>query len=105
MAWVFLAIAGAFEIAWAAGLKKLASDFSWSLALGTLGAMGLSIVTLCAAMTKLPLGISYPIWTGIGSVGALLVSVLAFGQTLSFNGVLGIVLLCAGMLLLGADAP
>lgn len=33
---------------------------------------------LTLAMKKLPLGIAYPIWTGIGAVGAILVGALIF---------------------------
>ncbi|MGI3185398.1 DMT family transporter [Nioella aestuarii] len=104
MAWVLLFIAGAFEVAWATGLKKLGIGFNWTLGVLTLIAMIASIVALYAAMTRLPLGIAYPIWTGIGSVGSVLVGVLAFNQNLSMSGIAGLTLLIAGMFLLGSDA-
>lgn len=104
MAWVFLLVAGALEVAWATGLKMLGIAFSWTLGALTLIAMIASIVALYAAMTRLPLGIAYPIWTGIGSVGSVLVGMLAFNQTLSMTGIAGLTLLIAGMFLLGSDA-
>jgi quaternary ammonium compound-resistance protein SugE len=104
MAWIYLLIAGALEVAWATGLKKLGLGFSWTLGALTLIAMIASIVALYAAMTRLPLGIAYPIWTGIGSVGSVLVGVLAFNQNLSIAGIAGLTLLIAGMFLLGSDA-
>lgn len=104
MAWVFLFTAGALEVAWATGLKKLGIGFTWTLGALTLIAMIASIVALYAAMTRLPLGIAYPIWTGIDSVGSVLVGVLAFNQTLSMSGIAGLTLLIAGMFLLGSDA-
>jgi len=104
MAWVFLFIAGALEVAWATGLKKLGIGFTWTLVVLTLVAMVASILALYAAMTRLPLGIAYPIWTGIGSVGSVLVGVLAFNQNLSMTGVAGLLFLIAGMFLLGSDA-
>jgi len=103
MAWIYLFIAGAFEVAWATGLKKLGVGFTWTLSVLTLIAMIASIVALYAAMTRLPLGIAYPIWTGIGSVGSVLVGVLAFNQNLSLSGIGGLTLLIAGMVLLGSD--
>ena len=103
MAWIYLFIAGAFEVAWATGLKKLGVGFTWTLSVLTLIAMIASIVALYAAMTRLPLGIAYPIWTGIGSVGSVLVGVLAFNQNLSLSGIGGLTLLIAGMFLLGSD--
>ncbi|MEP1200910.1 DMT family transporter [Tateyamaria sp.] len=104
MAWIFLLVAGALEVVWATGLKKLGIGFTWTLGVLTLIAMITSLVALYAAMTRLPLGIAYPIWTGIGSVGSVLVGVLAFNQNLSMSGIVGLTLLIAGMFLLGSDA-
>jgi quaternary ammonium compound-resistance protein SugE len=104
MAWVYLLIAGALEVAWATGLKKLGLGFSWTLGVLSLIAMIASIVALYAAMTRLPLGIAYPIWTGIGSVGSVLVGVISFNQNYSIAGIAGLILLVVGMFLLGSDA-
>lgn len=104
MAWIYLLAAGALEVIWATGLKKLSLNFSWTETLVTVIAMIASLLALYAAMMRLPLGLAYPIWTGIGSDGSVGVSVLAFNQTLSLSGVLGLALLVFGMLLLGADA-
>ncbi|MEP3429827.1 MAG: multidrug efflux SMR transporter [Roseibium sp.] len=104
MAWIYLLTAGALEVVWAAGLKKLGISFSWTLGALTIIAMIASLAALYAAMARLPLGIAYPIWTGIGSVGSVAVGVMAFNQTLSLNSILGVSLLVIGMLLLGADA-
>jgi quaternary ammonium compound-resistance protein SugE len=104
MAWIYLLTAGALEVVWATGLKKLGSSFSCIVGALTAVAMIASLVALYAAMTRLPLGIAYPIWTGIGSIGSVVVSVMVFNQTLSLSGALGLALLVIGMLLLGADA-
>ena len=104
MAWIFLLTAGALEIIWAAGLKRLGVSFSWNVTIVTVITMIASLVALYAAMMRLPLGIAYPIWTVIGSIGSVIVSVMAFNQTPSLSGVLGLALLVIGMLLLGADA-
>lgn len=104
MAWFYLLLAGVLEVVWASGLKKLGFGLSWPLGAVTLFAMIGSLVALYAAMLRLPLGIAYPIWTGIGSLGAVLVSVFVFQQTLSVTGALGVLLLIVGMILLGADA-
>lgn len=105
MAWIYLFTAGALEVAWATGLKKLGSGFGWPLAILTGIAMALSIAALYGAMVRLPLGIAYPIWTGIGSVGSVLVGILYFSQSISTTGLIGLALLVLGMALLGADAP
>lgn len=104
MAWISLLIAGVLEVAWAAGLKRLGLAPSWAIGALTTLAMIASLVALYIAMMRLPLGIAYPIWTGIGSVGSVLISVLIFHQSLSSTGIAGLVLLIAGMFLLGSDA-
>ena len=104
MAWIFLLIAGGLEVAWAVGLKRLGIDFSLSLGALTLLAMVGSLVTLYLAMARLPLGIAYPIWTGIGSVGSVVVGVLLFHQVLTVSTVVGVSLLVLGMIILGANA-
>lgn len=103
MAWVFLLTAGLLEVAWAAGIKAATEKFSVGLGVLTLGAMIVSLAALYFSMTKLPLGVAYPIWTGIGSVGAVAVSVFYFGQPIGTTGLIGVGFLLAGMFLLGLE--
>ncbi|SEF30006.1 multidrug efflux SMR transporter [Variovorax sp. NFACC27] len=83
MGWVFLLAAGLVEIAMAAALKQ-SEDWSKPVpsAIGVLTAL-LSIYLLAKALRYLPLGPAYAIWTGIGSVGVVLMGVLFFGEALS----------------------
>ncbi|WP_136442692.1 DMT family transporter [Pacificoceanicola onchidii] len=104
MAWINLFIAGALEVAWAAGLKKLGMSFSLTLGALTFFAMIVSFAALYAAMQSLPLGIAYPVWTGIGTVGSVLLGFTLFGDTLSLATVSGTCLLVVGMFLIGSDA-
>ncbi len=104
MAWISLLFAGVLEIAWASGLKRLAYEFSWAVGVLTLLAMIASLIALYAAMVRIPLGIAYPIWTGIGSLGAVAVSVAFHNQSMTLTNGLGLLLLVLGMILLGFDA-
>ncbi|EKF51636.1 DMT family transporter [Lactococcus garvieae] len=78
MAWIFLFLAGIFEVVWASTMK-LSQGFS-ILKYDVLTVIGMlvSFGFLTLAMKKLPLGIAYPIWTGIGAVGAILVGAILF---------------------------
>ena len=83
MAWVWLTVAGLFEISWAAGLK---CSQGLSLAKPGLSAMtiGLSIVSfvlLGQATKTLPIGTSYAVWTGIGAVGSAILGIVLFGES------------------------
>jgi len=70
MPWVYLALAGLFEIAWAIGLKYSAGFTRLWPSVGTATAMVISVVLLALATRSLPIGTAYAIWTGIGAVGA-----------------------------------
>ena len=69
MAWLYLIIAGLFEVAWAIGLKYT-DGFSrvWPSVL-TILAMIISFGFLAQALKTIPVGTGYAVWTGIGAVG------------------------------------
>ncbi len=78
MSWIFLFLAGIFEVVWASTMK-LSQGFSIiKYDILTIIGMLVSFGFLTLEMKKLPLGIAYPIWTGIGAVGAILVGALIF---------------------------
>ena len=78
MTWIYLIIAGLFEVVWAT-MMKLSNGFShFGYAAATVVGMVLSFGFLALATKHLPLSIAYPIWTGIGAVGAILVGVILF---------------------------
>lgn len=96
MAWVYLLIAGLFEIGFAAGLK--ASDgLSRPLpSMITLLCLVTSLWLLALAMRTLPLGVAYAVWTGICTAGAVLI-----GMTLAGEGFDPVRLFCVLLILAG----
>ena len=97
MAWIYLLLAGLFEIVWAVGLKYT-DGFSrlWPSA-GTLAAMAVSIVLLAMAVKTLPIGTAYAIWTGIGAVGAVALGIVLFGDPATWPRLLCVVLILVGI--------
>ena len=80
MSWFLLFLAGLWEIGWAIGLKYT-EGFSRPLpTLLTIAAMVGSVVLLGLAMRTLPLGTAYAIWTGIGTVGTVLLGIVLFAE-------------------------
>lgn len=47
-------------------------------------ALALSMTLMAKAAEKLPIGTVYPVWTGIGAVGAVLVGIIFFHEPTSF---------------------
>jgi quaternary ammonium compound-resistance protein SugE len=80
MAWVYLAVAGLFEIVWAIALKY-GDGFTrlWPSAIAIVG-MILSVVLLELSLRTLPVGTAYAVWTGIGTVGAAILGMILFQE-------------------------
>ena len=83
MAWIYLAVAGLFEVAWALGLKYTEGWTRLWPSVGTLAAMAISFWCLSQALRTIPIGTGYAIWTGIGAVGVAAFGILVFGESAS----------------------
>ena len=96
MAWVILLVAGILEVGWAVGLKYT-NGFArpWPTAV-TLVALAGSVALLALAMRALPMGTAYAVWTGIGTVGTVILGVVLFGEPLT-----GLRVLCVGLIVAG----
>lgn len=83
MEWVMLALAGIFEIVWAISLKYTEGFTNLIASIINLVTMFLSIWFLSVAMRTLPLGISYAVWTGIGTIGTVLFGIFWLEESAS----------------------
>ena len=93
MAWTYLFLAGAFEIGWAIGLKYTEGFSRLWPTLATLGAMAISVLLLGLALRDIPVGTGYAVWTGVGTVGTLILGVVLFAEpaTLVRMGCVGLI--------------
>ena len=100
MAWVFLGIAGLFEVLWAFTMKQ-SEGFTrlWPTVI-TLVSMLLSFGLLSWSMRVLPLGTAYTVWTGIGAVGAFIVGIILLGEAVTPTRILAAVLIVGGLVLM-----
>ena len=96
MAWIYLTIAGLFEIGWAIGLKYTEGFTRVLPSLWTIASMILSIVLLGLALKTLPVGTAYAVWTGIGAVGTAALGIYLFAEPATVAR-----LLCIGLILSG----
>ena len=100
MAWITLVIAGFLEVAWAYAMKQ-SDGFTrpWS-AVTTLIAMLGSVSLLAFAMRTIPLCTAYPIWTGIGAIGAFLIGVTILGEQATAGRIMAATLIIAGLVIM-----
>lgn len=82
MAWLYLILAGLFEIGWPVGLKYGWTDDGIRLKplAASVACMMCSGVFLFLAQRAIPMGTAYAVWTGIGSVGAFAVGLWLFSE-------------------------
>ena len=104
MAWLYLGIAGVFEVVWAFAMKQSQGFTRLDWGAFTLVTTIVSFVCLALAMRSLPLGTAYTIWTGIGAVGTFAVGVLVLGESASPLRLLAAALIVAGLLLMRLTA-
>lgn len=97
-AWLFLIVAGLFEIAWTIGLKYTEGWTRLVPSVLTGIAMACSFFLLSNAIKTLPIGTAYAVWTGIGIVGAALFGILFLKETASLSKVFFILLILVGIL-------
>jgi quaternary ammonium compound-resistance protein SugE len=98
MAWLLLGIAGAFEIAFALGMKWSEGFTRLGPALFTI-ATGLSSVFLLSySLRTLPVGTAYAVWTGIGAAGTAILGMAVLGDSTSPARIFCIALILAGVI-------
>jgi len=96
MPWTLLFFAGLFEVGWAIGLKYTDGFTKPVPSALTVGAMIASVVLLGLAMKHLPVGTAYAVWTGIGSVGTVILGIVLLGDSAA-----PLRLVCLGLIVLG----
>ena len=105
MQWIILLVAGLFEVGWAIGLKYTEGFTRLWPTIGTALCMLVSIVLLGIAVRTLPIGTAYAVWTGIGTVGTVLLGMYLFAEPADFVRLVCIGLIVAGIVGLKLVTP
>jgi quaternary ammonium compound-resistance protein SugE len=98
MAWLVLVAAGVLEIGWAIGLKYTDGFSRLWPSVATVAAMVVSMLLLGLAVRSLPVGTAYAVWTGIGTVGTVLLGMALFGEPATLLRLAFIALIVGGII-------
>ncbi len=87
MNWMILILAGLCETGFAFCLGKMkglegAPCYWWGA--GFIVMLAMSMILLAKAVQTIPIGTAYPVWTGIGAVGTVIVGILFFNEPATF---------------------
>jgi quaternary ammonium compound-resistance protein SugE len=98
MSWLYLLLAGCFEIGWPVGLKlaQQAHTRVTGIAMAVFFIV-VSGVLLWLAQKTIPIGTAYAVWTGIGASGTFIVGVIFYGDPSSVLRYFGVALIVAGV--------
>jgi small multidrug resistance pump len=102
MGYVYLSIAIVSEVIATSFLKFASGPKSpwWAYAIVAVGYVVSFTALSLTLRAGVPLGIAYAIWAGVGVVAVALISWLVFRELLTWQQVLGIVLVAGGVSLL-----
>ena len=106
LAWALLLVAGLLEIVWSVSMKASHGFTKLNFTTITLAAAALSFWLLGLALRQLPVGTAYAVWTGIGAVGATVLGIAIFGESLTVSRIGCIALIVCGIIglkLLGGE--
>lgn len=87
MNWIILVIAGLCEVGFTFCLGKAKDAVGlayWEWMGGFLAFTAVSMWLLAKATQTLPIGTAYPVWTGIGAVGTVLMGIIFFHEPATF---------------------
>lgn len=97
-AWALLLLAAVFEVLFAVSLKATAG-FSRPLpSFFTVVTVAIAILLLSKALKVLDAAVGYTVWTGLGTVGAVVLGAALFDEGMSVGKALFLTLIIAGVL-------
>ncbi|WP_348921914.1 DMT family transporter [Enterococcus rotai] len=98
MSWLFLIIAGIFEMLGVGSINRFNQNKDkMSLCLLFL-TFGSSFIFLYLAMKTLPMGVSYAIWTGIGAAGGAILGMIFYGESKDWRRIVFIGVILASVI-------
>ena len=96
--WILLIVAGMLETGWAVGLTYTDAFTRFWPSIWTLLALTASMILLAVSVRDLPIGTAYPIWVGIGAIGAAFFGMMYLGEPASPARILFLLLMIGAII-------
>lgn len=98
MGWIYLILAGCCEVIGVIGFNRVNKYQNIQSYLILFIGFMFSFSLLSLAMKTLPLGMSYAIWTGIGTIGATVVGMVFYDEPKDWKRILFIGMILTGVI-------
>lgn len=105
MAWLLLGLAVVAEAGGTVFLKESRGLTRLWPALGMLACYGVTLALLAPVVERLPIGVVYAVWAGLGVVCVALIGVVFFRERLPAAGWVGVALILLGVVMLNLNTP
>lgn len=98
MGWLLVLFAAAGEVLGAAGLKLYSQQKTFKNGLLYIGGFGASFAFLYTSFHFVQLSIAYIVWVGIGTAGAVLISMYLFREPKNIGRMISVGLIILGVI-------
>lgn len=96
--WIYLVIAGIFEMGWVLALKFSENFTRLLFAVLTVIFMILSLIFLSFSFKTIPMGTAYACWTAIGAIGVIIFGIFFLGESVNILRIFFICLVISGII-------
>lgn len=93
--WVSIFLASLFEVLWVIGLKYASSFLEW---IGTISSIFMTFMLINFASQKIPVGTTYAVFVGLGTVGTFLSDIFLFEASFKTPTLVCLFLLLSGII-------
>ncbi|UYW00488.1 multidrug efflux SMR transporter [Flavobacterium agricola] len=100
MAYLYLALAILFEVLGSSFIKASDGFTKWIPTLVVIVTYVIAFYFLSLCLKTIPLSIAYAIWSGVGIVLTVLISVYIFKQKIDLPAIIGIVFILIGVIII-----
>ena len=97
LAWIFLFLAGFFEICFTVALKFSQGFTKLIPSLFAAIFIVLSFFSVAQSMKDIPIGTAYAVWAGIGAAGTVVCGIIFFGDSAHVIRLLSLMLIILGI--------
>lgn len=105
MAYLYLALAIIFELIGTSFLKASEGFSKLVPTVGVVIVFVLSFFFLSVSLKSIPLNVAYAIWSGLGTVATVIISILIWKEKINTASVVGIALIIIGVVVLNLFGP
>ena len=98
MSWFILIVAGMLEVVGVNGIQRLINGKKITGLIFMVFGFAISLTLLGIAMESIPLGVAYAVWTGMGTVGSVLLGMFFYNESKDIKRIFFLILIIVAVI-------